>query len=146
MKRSLFKVFATLFFAIFATSVYAQTGWPEQEFIIECLGKHCDVSVDLYNDPVESGYLKYTIPTPTENIDYITGPAGSYLSNHLGNTVDVYVRRSHLELALADSLYAQVVFRLYVRLWKSQTGDTKTYPESGYNQCFYHVVFNMRNL
>jgi hypothetical protein len=62
MKRSLFKVFATLFFAIFATSVYAQTGWPEQEFIIECLGKHCDVSVDLYNDPVESGYLKYTIP------------------------------------------------------------------------------------
>jgi hypothetical protein len=146
MKRSLFKVFATLFFAIFATSVYAQTGWPEQEFIIECLGKHCDVSVDLYNDPVESGYLKYTIPTPTENIDYITGPAGSYLSNHLGNTVDVYVRRSHLELALADSPYAQVVFRLYVRLWKSQTGDTKTYPESGYNQCFYHVVFNMRNL
>ena len=148
MKPSFFKVFITLFFTILANSVYSQeeTERPELDFINECLGIHHEVSVNLNNDPVVNGYLKYTIPTPRETIDYITGPAGSYLSNHLGNTVDVYVRRSHLELALADYPYAQVPFTLFVRLWKNDIGHTRTDPADGYNQCFYYVILNMSNI
>ena len=91
-------------------------------------------------------YLKYTIPALREEVDFIQGPVGSYLANNLGNTVDVYVRRSRLELALANMPYAQVPFELFVRLWKSPNGATSTFPESDKEQCFYYVVFNMNTL
>jgi len=147
MKRFYSNLFMTLFFAILSTSIYAQNdSLAEPTFAQEYLGIHCYVSVDLKNDPVENGYLKYTIPVPREGVDFIQGPAGSYLLNNLGNTVDVYVRRSHLELALADMPYAQVPFELFVHLWKSPNGSTSTFPDPTKEQCFYYVVFNMTTL
>jgi len=150
MMRVFFKYFMTLFFAVFAISVHAQDNsdldWETPDLSYNCLGIHHYVSVDLDNDPVESGYLKYTIPVPKEGIDFITGPAGCHLLNNLGSTIDVYVRRSHLELALADQPYAQVRFELFVRLWKDYNGITTTILAGIENQCYYLVIFNMSNI
>lgn len=144
MKHTFLKAFTVLFFSFLAISSYAQVDEPTYSY--SYLGIHCYVSVDLKNDPVENGYLKYTIPTPLQGATNIQGPAGAYLSNNLGSTIDVYVRRSHLELAMADRPYAQVPFELYVNLWKSPNGSTTTYYDPDKEQCFYLVVFNMNTL
>ena len=115
------KIFISLLLLVIASSIKAQ-GISGTPVLSEgCLGIHCYVTVDLDNDPVvNGGYVKYTIPTPRENLDYIQGPAGAYLSNNLGNTVDIYVRKIHLELALSDYVAVEVPFELFV---KTDTGD-----------------------
>ena len=84
---------------------------------VNCLGTHCYISVFLNSDPVASnGMLKYTIRVPQERIVDIQGPAGCYLANNLGNTIDIYVRKIHLDLA-ADGVTCEVPFELYVDKW-----------------------------
>lgn len=147
MTHLISKSIATLFFILFATSLlYAQESWSIVDANPNCLGIHCYISVDLNNDPIDNGYLKYTIPTPKEGIDFISGSAGCYLSNHLGNTVDVYVRRTHLELALDSQPYAQVPFELYIPLWRINNDVITTIPGNINNQLFYIVYFNMNSL
>ena len=142
MKNTILKSFISLLFIALSPSIYAQTfeseleeRWPNLSN--SCLGIHCYVSVDLNTDPVENGYLKYTIPVPRETIDFISGPVGCYLGNHLGNTIDIYVRRIHLELLASDQPQAQVPFELFVRLWKDHQGVTTTTPSSDDKQCYY---------
>ena len=148
MKNIFFKSFISLFFIVLSSSVYAQTydpelDWDYPDLSYNCLGTHCYVSVDFNNDRVENGYLKYTIPVPKEGVDFISGPVGCYLGNNLGNTVELYVRRTHLELLASDQPHAQVPFELFVRLWKDHQGVTTTIPSGVENQCYYYVVFNL---
>ena len=141
------KIFISLLLLVIASSIKAQ-GISGTPVLSEgCLGIHCYVTVDLDNDPVvNGGYVKYTIPTPRENLDYIQGPAGAYLSNNLGNTVDIYVRKIHLELALSDYVAVEVPFELFVKKWILPNGGTYDYPVSGAAQCFYYVVFMINSL
>ena len=155
MNKLFTRTFLLLFLALFVVSAHAQNGeiqleripanWPIPDYSDECLGIHCYVSVDLQNDPVVDGYLKYTIPAPRESVDFISGPASAYFVN-LGNTIDVYVRRTQLELALADQSYAQVGFGLFVHLWQDSFGNKSTSPTNTNQQCYYLVVFNMNTL
>ena len=156
MNQLFFRSFISLLFALFTFSTYAQNmgnqveripeNWPIPDYSDECLGIHYYISVDLRNDPVVDGYLKYTIPVPREGIDFISGPASAFLLNNLGSTVDIYVRRSQLEIAIADQPYAQVDFALFVHLWKDPFGGISTSPSSTNKQCYYLVVFNMTTL
>ena len=112
------------------------------------LGLLCYVSVDLENDPVTAdGFLKYTIPTPSESIDDIVGPVGCYLLNYLGprSTVDLYVRRTHLELAIDGAVDAQVPFDLFVNKWMDSHGATYNEPTAPY-QCHYTVILLTNSL
>ena len=149
MKSAFLKSFISLFFIVISSSVYAQRidipdyDWDKPDLSYNCLGLHCYVSVDLKNDPVENGYYKYTIPIPREGVDFISGPVGCYLSNNLGSTVDIYIRRSHFEVIASDQPHAQVPFELFVPLWKDYSGLPTTTPSGVANQCYYHVVFNM---
>ena len=155
MNNLFIRTFISLFLALFIVSAYAQNGvtqperipanWPIPDYSDECLGIHCYISVDLQNDPVVDGYFKYTIPAPRESIDFISGPASAYFVN-LGNTIDVYVRRTQLELALADQSYAQVGFGLFVQVWQDAFGNKSTIPSSINQQCYYLIVFNMNTL
>lgn len=147
MKRMFLKAFMLLFFVNITSSVLAQDyGFIEPNHVEQYLGVHCEVSVDLDNDPVQGGYLKYTIPAPREGVSFIQGPAGCYLSNNLGSTVDIYVRRVQLELALSDLPYAQVPFELFVNLWKDPHGGTTSSSGESTEQCFYYVVFEINTL
>lgn len=70
----------------------------------------------------------------------MNAPAGCYLSNHLGNTVNVYVRRTHLELALDSQPYAQVPFELYIPLWRINNDVITTIPGNINNQLFLYYI------
>lgn len=146
MKNTFLKSFMTLFFAVLTISVHAQTEWPVPDYSDEYLGIHCYITVDLNNDSVVNGYLKYTISVPKETVISIQGPASAYLSNNLGSTIDIYVHRLQLELALADMSYAQVPFALFVDLWKDSYGNITTELDSTAQQCYYYVVFNLSTL
>ena len=147
MKNSIFKSALSILFLVLVSTINAQTTPSTPTFTQECLGIHYYVNVDLQNDPVvNGGFVKYTIPVPREGLDYIHGPLGCYLSNHLGNTVDVYVRKIHLELALSDYPSVEVPFELYVNKWITYDGATYDYPVSGGTQCFYYVVFKINSI
>ena len=104
---------------------------------INCLGTHCYISVFLNSDPVTpDGMLKYTITVPKEGITDLQGPAGCYLANNLGNTIDIYVRKIHLDLA-ADGVTCEVPFELYVNKWVDMWGE----PAASGIQCYYWVKF-----
>ena len=80
--------------------------------------------------------LKYTITVPKEGITDLQGPAGCYLANNLGNTIDIYVRKIHLDLA-ADGVTCEVPFELYVNKWVDMWGE----PAASGIQCYYWVKF-----
>ena len=106
---------------------------------INCLGTHCYISVFLNSDPVTSdGMLKYTINVPREGISNLQGPAGNYFANNLGNTVDIYIRKIHLDLA-ADGVTCEIPFELYVNKWVDYLGNPIS-DNTGI-QCFYWVKF-----
>lgn len=119
---------------------------PSPSYGNEELGILCHVSVDLNNDPVTSdGYLKYTIPAPTEQIDFISGPASAFLINHLGDTVDFYVRKNQLELAAADYAYARIPYLIFVKKWINTGGVISLVEKEGYYQCYYVVYLEINN-
>ena len=130
-------------------TVMAQ-GIQEPNYGYGHLGVLCYVSVDIDNDPVTAdGFLKYTIPTPSESIDDVVGPVGCYLLNYLGprSTVDLYVRRSHLELAIDSAASAQVPFEIFVNKWMNSHGDTYHEQTGVYcYQCHYTVILLTNSL
>ena len=147
MKNSIFKSALSILFLVLVSTINAQTIPSTPTLTQDCLGIHCYVLVDLQHDPVvDGGFVKYTIPVPREGLDFIQGPLGCYLSNHLGNTVDIYVRKIHLELALSDNPSAEVPFELFVNKWIIPNGGTYDYPVSGALQCFYYVVFKIDSI
>ena len=114
-------------------TVKAQSAWSADD----CLGTFCEVDVYIDRAPVEAnGFIKVTIPVPSEGIAGIQGPASAYFSNHLGNTIDLYVRKIHLDLA-ADGVNCEIPFELTVNKWVNDLGVYNTSGE-GY-QCYYWV-------
>jgi len=114
----------------------------------ECLGVWCYITVDFKNDPVTSdGYFKYTIQTPPNGIQYacMQGPGAPYLFNHLGSTVDLYIRKMRLELD-ADG-YDSVPIELFVDTWIGDSGYYQSMPTDNSNtiknQCFYQIILNI---
>ena len=55
MARTFLKVYMTLFFVAFITPIKAQV--EDLVFPPDCLGIHCQISVNFNTDPVENGYL-----------------------------------------------------------------------------------------
>lgn len=112
-------------------TVKAQSAWSAPD----CLGTYCEINVYMNSTPVDSnGFFKFTIPVPSEGFANIQGPAGSYFANHLGNTIDIYVRKIHLDLA-ADGINTEVPFELLVYKWVNDFGVYNTSGD-GY-QCYY---------
>ena len=129
------KLFIIVFMSLFAIAAKSQCN------NYCCLGRLCYVTVDLKNDPVVDGmYLKYTIPAPSESIWSIQGPGTSLFFNHLGNTVDIYVRKNHLELAIADSNVREVPCEVLVDKWVNDYGYYEYYQASGYLRCHYEII------
>ena len=141
MKRFNIKVCISLFFFVFlfCTKVKAQVNG------LDCLGTHCYISVYLNSDPVTSdGYLKYTICIPNENIYAIQGPASAYLSNHLGNSVDIYIKKAQLEMAVDGYANCEVPYELLVDKWVDYWGNYTTdiltvNSNGGYSRCYYFI-------
>lgn len=136
MKRTYSKILLSLLLIVFSNlNIKVQA----QSHGIYCLGTFCRISVYLNSDPVTpDGYLKYTIPTPPETIFDVQGPAGSFLANNLGNTVDLYIRKSQLELAAADMSQCEIPFELLVDKWKDEWGEPSV---SGVGiRCYYHII------
>lgn len=103
----------------------------------DCLGTHCYITVFLNSHPVTAdGFFKFTINVPPEGAVNVQGPAGAYLSNNLGNTVDLYVRKIHLDLA-ADGVNTEVPFELLVNKWTTGWGNYNTSGTGA--QCYYWI-------
>jgi hypothetical protein len=127
-----------LFIVISTLNIRAQTFTHG----FDCLGIHCYVTVNLRTDPVTSdGYLKYTISTPPESIYDVQGPAAVLLSNYLGGTIDLYIRKSQLELAAADRDQCEIPFELLVDKWKDEWGN----PSTSGIRCHYHIILMINN-
>ena len=139
MKNVFFKIFTSLSLIIYFTlNSNAQT----HTHGFDCLGVLCRITVNLEKDPVTSdGYLRYTIITPPEGAYNIQGPAGAFLANNLGSTVDIYIRKSQLELAVADRDQCEIPFELLVYMWKDEWGNPASYGI----QCYYHVILMVDN-
>lgn len=111
----------------------------------ECLGTLCYVNVNLSTDPVDGGYLTYTIPVPDEGLGPyagVQGPGSPVLANNLGTTVDLKLRKSHLALE-ADGKNCQLYVDLLVNKWSLGFGHYTTTKPSGsqtYPQCYYRVI------
>lgn len=104
------------------------------------LGILCYINVSLSHDPVDNqGYLTYTINTPDETACGIQGPGSPILTNNLGNTVDIKIRRTHLDLA-ADGLNCEIPLELTVAKWSTGWGHYTTSPSSSGAQCYYYIV------
>lgn len=104
------------------------------------LGILCYINVSLSHDPVDNqGYLTYTINTPDETACGIQGPGSPILTNNLGSTVDLKIRRIHLDLA-ADGLNCEIPLELTVAKWSTGWGHYTTSPSSGGAQCYYYIV------
>ena len=120
------------FFILFLTQVCLVKAIDDS---YACLGILCYVNVDLSSDPVDSeGFLTYTIRTPSENLapNYgVQGPGSPRLTNNLGSTVDLKLRRSHLALE-ADGRNCELVIDVLVNKWSSGWGSyTSVKPAYG---------------
>ena len=133
MRTITLKIITLLLFSVVFITSKAQSAWSAPD----CLGTHCYITVYINRDPVvEGGYLKYTINVPAEGVVDVQGPAGSFLFNNLGNTIDFYVRKSHLDLA-ADGVNCEVPFELLVNKWVTPLG---IYNTNGNGiQCYYWI-------
>lgn len=106
-----------------------------------CLGIWCYVNVHLSTDPVDGGYLKYTIPVPSEGISPyggVQGPGSPILFNNLGNTVELWLRRVHVDLA-ANGQNCELPVEFRVNKWTTGWGSYSTIPGNG-TQCYYWIV------
>lgn len=131
MTTKITKYIILFLFAMLAVVTNAQSSG------YDCLGTHCYISVYINQDPVTSdGYLKYTITVPPEGAYDVQGPAGAYLFNHLGSTVDFYVRKSQLLLA-SDGVDCEVPFELWVNKWFTGLGVYNTTGEG--TRCYYWI-------
>lgn len=140
MKNNILRFFASLFFAIISITSKGQN----DEGIIygyDYLGTHCYITVYINRDPVTSdGYLKYTINVPPEGAVYTQGPAGSYLLNNTGDTIDFYVRKGQLDMA-ADGMNCEIPFELWVNKWV----DGFRYNTDGVGERCYYMIILMVN-
>lgn len=84
-----------LFFTVCILCVYVCNA---QSTSYTNLGILCYINVSLSHDPVDNqGYLTYTINTPDEAVCGIQGPGSPILTNNLGSTVDLKIRRILME-------------------------------------------------
>ena len=136
------KLFIVIFVSLLAIAAKSQNITNGYCFGYDCLGRLCYVTVDLKNDPLIDGmYLKYTIPAPSERIWAIQGPGIAMTFTNMGSTVDIYVRKTHLELALADSSNREIPCEVLVEKWVDDYGNYEYYQGAGYIMCHYHIVF-----
>lgn len=134
--KTLWKRMVLLLSCILAVSMV-----KAQDRSYACLGTLCYVSVYLNKDSVADGYFTYTIPVPPEGIysfHEVQGPGSPYLTNHLGNTVDLELRRSHLLLAV-DGEDCEVPLELLVNKWSYDWGSYTTTPDLNAAQCYYLI-------
>ena len=135
------KLFITIFVSLLAIAAKSQNVTNGNCWGYDCLGRLCYVTVDLNNDPLIDGmYLKYTIPAPSENIYSIQGPGISLVFNDLGSTVDILVRKTHLELALADSPNREIPCDVLVEKWVDEYGKYEYNQTNANIMCHYHIV------
>lgn len=137
MKNSVFKILVLLVFLSVSQFCRSQCN---NSYLVDCLGLHCYITVDLNNDPVTSnGYLKYTISKPRERINDIAGPTAAYLANDLGSTIDIYINKMQL-LPLTRAITSEIPYELLVDKWVDKWGTTTTMGTPEAIQCHYHVV------
>lgn len=137
MKNSTFKILATL---VLLSAFQFSRAQCNNSYAVDCLGVHCYITVDLNNDPVTSdGYLKYTISKPQEGIESIQGPTAVYLSNDLGNTIDIYIKKIHL-IPLTRAITSEIPYELIVKKWVDRWGSPISEGTAEAIQCHYHVV------
>ena len=114
-----------------------------------CLGLLCYVNVNLTTDPVNAGMLTYTIPTPPDYdpiYSHAQGPGSPHLTNCLGSTIDLQLRRSHLLLEY-DGQNTQFPVDILVKKWSTGWGQYTTDPGyDEYAQCYYQVIIILNNV
>lgn len=137
MKNSIFKIFAFLAFLFVFQISKAQCN---NSYQVDCLGVLCYITVDLDNDTVTSdGYLKYTIFKPQETIDCLQGPTAAHLTNDLGSTIDIYIKKAQL-IPLVRSITSEIPYELLVNKWVDRWGMPSIMGAAEAVQCHYHVV------
>ena len=107
---------------------------------IGCLGTWCYVDVSL-SDPTYAGDLIYVIPVPPEGFaGSIMGPGSPRLYNNLGSTVELRLKKSHLEVE-SDGGNAQFVLdALTNEFVQDMEGSISS---GGYARCHYHIILNV---
>lgn len=144
MKRAFLVLFCFMMCSL--TKSYGQSVCGQSS----CLGELAQVfTIDLTNDPLYNfRYYKLTIPVPSEGLilpfyeETIVGPGCPYLTNFLGNTVDMYVNRIMLEPEFEDdgTGTCQIVYDLYVNRQALEFSS----HFGGNVYCHYHVIVNVK--
>lgn len=144
MKRAFLVLFCFMMCSL--TKSYGQSvcGQPN------CLGELAQVfTIDLTNDPIYNmRYYKLTIPVPSEGLilpfyeDTIEGPGCPYLTNFMGNTVDMYVNRLMLLPEFNDdgTGHCQLVYNLMVS--HEELDFSIPFNERVYYH--YHIIVNVK--
>ena len=133
MKTSILRFIIFTLLSIVSVTSKAQSEWSGPE----CLGTHCYISVYINRDPVvDNWYLKYTINVPAEGSVDVQGPMAAFLFNNLGNTVDLYIRKSQLDI-IADGVNCEIPIELWVNKWVTPLGSYNTSGEG--TRCFYWI-------
>lgn len=107
-----------------------------------CLGVWYDLNISL-SDPTVNGYFVCTIPVPPEGIDFNSGIIGigaPYFFNHLGSTVDVYIKKIDL---IPDMVNETETFILDFETLK-EISAFEPGGSSGKVRCHYHLRLNVR--
>ena len=106
-----------------------------------CLGTWCYVDVSL-SDPVNAGELIYTIPVPPEGFTGgIMGPGSPYLFNDLGSTIELHLKKGHLEIEADGNETTTLMLDALVNKYVL---GTEGYISSGdYVQCHYHIILRI---
>lgn len=106
-----------------------------------CLGTWCYVDVSL-SDPVDSGYLVYTIPVPPEGFTGgIIGPGSPCFFNGLGNTIELHLRKSHLVVESDGNEMTTLILDAEVN--KYVLGMEGAISSGDYVRCHYHIILRV---
>lgn len=128
------KLLVVIFSLICAINLSAQNNsLPQYQGVL------CYISVDLDNDSVESGYLRYTFNKPAEalysgSLLEVQGPGNPCLMNDLGTTIQICLKKLRIATEKPDggSVW-QCTEDLWIGTWQNVGGQQQLVYDKYYS-------------